>query len=403
MSYVPSGAMNRRSFLQTAPAGLAAVALLQSHLAEAQTQASAGATAPSATQAAALPAAPITPRTVYLASDAPPVAPETMLATLEAALARHPGKEDNYLKGGAVTDLEHAFAAMLGKEDCCMLPTGTLANNLAVRILCGEHKHLIVQADSHLYADESDAPSIMSGLTMQPIAPGKAAPTIDEIRAAVDDAEHRAYPLKVGAISIESPVRRHDGESVPFATMQQICGLAKQKGIGTHWDGARAFMLTGTPGFDIKRTAAQFDTVFVSLYKALRAPFGGMLAGPAPMIAQARDLRHVFGGLIYHGWIAALPALDALDGYEARWVKARAAAEQIVGKLQAGGYEVRRVPNESNILYIKPPQAKMAGLPERLAKADIRARMLNDDVIHFFINETILHQSIDAIAAAFLG
>ncbi len=59
-----------------------------------------------------------------------------------------------------------------------------------------------MQADSHLYADESDAPSIMSGLTMQPIAPSKAAPTIDEIRAAVDDAEHRAYPLKVGAISI---------------------------------------------------------------------------------------------------------------------------------------------------------------------------------------------------------
>src|SRR5206468_5379171 len=60
------------------------------------------------------------------------------------------------------------------------------------------------------------------------------APTIDEIRAAVMDAEHRAYPLKVGAISIESPVRRHDGESVPFTTMQQICGLAKEKGIGTH-------------------------------------------------------------------------------------------------------------------------------------------------------------------------
>ena len=404
MRTIPANAMNRRSFLQTVPAGMAAAALLQAHFADAQTGAKA--TAQSATQpaAGAVPAAPITPRTVFVASDAAPVAPETLLATLEAALARHPGKEDNYLKGGAVTELEHAFATMLGKEDCCMLPTGTLANNLAVRILCGNHKHLIVQQDSHLYADESDAPSIMSGLTMQPIAPGKAAPTIDEIRAAVLDAEHRAYPLKVGAISIESPVRRHDGESVPFATMQQLCGLSKEKGIGTHWDGARAFMLTGTPGFDMKRTAAQFDTVFVSLYKALHAPFGAMLAGPADTIAQARDLRHVFGGLIYHGWVAALPALDALDGFTDRWTRSRAAAEQVFAKLQAaGGYTVRRIPNESNIVYLQPSEARLHGLPARLQAADIRARITKEGSIPFFINDTMLHQGVDAITAAFLG
>ena len=389
--------MNRRSFLQTVPAGIAAAALLQTHFAAAQ--------APAAqTAAAAPPAAPITPRTVFVASDAAPVAPETLLATLEAALARHPGKEDNYLKGGAVTELEQAFATMLGKEDCCMLPTGTLANNLAVRILCGDRRHLIVQQDSHLYADESDGPSIMSGLTMQPIAPGKAAPTIDEIRAAVMDAEHRAYPLKVGAISIESPVRRHDGESVPLATLQQVCGLAKEKGIGTHWDGARAFMLTGTPGFDMKKTASQFDTVFVSLYKALHAPFGAMLAGPKDKIAQARDLRHVFGGLIYHGWVAALPALDALDGFTDRWTRSRAAAEQLFAKLQAaGGYTVRRIPNESNIVYLQAGESRLRGLPERLQAADIRARITRDGSMPFFINDTMLHQGVDAIAAAFLG
>jgi threonine aldolase len=233
---------------------------------------------------------------VYLASDAPPVSPQDYMATLTAALAKHAGKEDNYLKGGAVTELEQKIAAMLGKEDCIFLPTGTLANNLAVRVLCGTHKHLVVQADSHLYADESDAPSILSEITMQPIAPGKAAPTYEEFEAAVTDAEHRAYPLKVGAISIESPVRRHNGESVPIATVEKVCALAKSKGIATHWDGARAFMLMGTPGYSIKATASHYDTAFVSLYKALHAPFGGMLAGPKELIGQARDLRHVCGG-----------------------------------------------------------------------------------------------------------
>lgn len=391
-------AMNRRSFLlSAAPAALTAAALAQAELTPAFAQSSLG---PAATPAAT---APITERTVFVASDAAPVSQGSYLATLTRAMAKHDLAADNYLKGGAVTELEGTFATMLGKEDCCFLPTGTLANNLAVRILCGDHKHAIVQADSHLYADESDSASIMSGITLQPIAPGRAAPTIDDFTKAVEDAEHRAYPLKVGAISIESPVRRHDGESVPFATLEKVCALAKSKGIATHWDGARAFMLTGTPGFDIKRTASQFDSVFVSLYKALHAPFGAMLAGPKPMIAQARDLRHVYGGLIYHGWVAALPALEALNGFNERFTQARAAAEQVFTKLQAGGYSVDRVPNESNIVFVKPPSAQMAALPARLAKADVRARIGKDGSIPFFINDTLLHQSVDAIAAAFLG
>lgn len=390
MSY----AMNRRKFLLgAAPAGLTAAALANRALA----QAAKGAAVPVAA------AAPATERTVFLAGDAAPVTPLQGLATLTAALSRNPTAADNYLKGGAVTELEQTFAAMLGKEDCVYLPTGTLANNLAVRILCGEHKHVIVQADSHLYADESDSASIMSGLTMDAIAAGKAAPTCDEFAAAIDFAEHRAYPIKVGAISIESPVRRHNGESVPYATIEKVCELAKSKGIGTHWDGARALMLTGTPGFDLKRTAAPFDTVFVSLYKALHAPFGAVLAGPKPMIAQARDLRHVYGGLIYHGWSSAVPALEALPGFAGRFTQARVAAEALLAKLQAGGYTVTRVPNESNIVLLQVPAAHAAGLQDRLAAADIRARVGKDATMQFFINETILHRSTAELASAFLA
>ena len=386
--------LNRRSFLLGAApaAAFTAATLTATTLTEGHLVAQAPAPAP-----------PITSRTVYLASDAPPVSPEDHLAVLMAALAKHAGKEDNYLKGGAVSELEEKVAAMLGKEDCTFLPTGTLANNLAVRVLAGTHKHMITQADSHLYADESDAPAILSGLTTQPIAPGKAAPSYDEVAAAILDAEHRAYPLKVGVLSIESPVRRHNGESVPIATVEKICALAKSKGIGTHWDGARAFMLLGTPGYDIKATASHYDTVFVSLYKALHAPFGAMLAGPKEKIDQVRDLRHVCGGLIYHGWVAALPALNALDGLEERWRKSRAAGEVVLGKLKAGGYTTTRVPNESNIVLVTAPAAKVAGLPGRLLKADIRARIAPDGTMPFFINETILRQSTDTIAAAFLA
>ncbi len=402
--------VNRRSFLLgTAPSAAAALAMAQAALPTLLAQQYQPAPPPSEKgsrpPAAASPVAamPITARTVFLAGDAAPVSQADYLRVLTEAVQKHDLKADNYLAGGAVTELEQKFAGMLGKEDCCFLPTGTLANNLAVRILCGEHRHVIVQTDSHLYADESDAPSIMSGLTMQPIAAGKAAPTLEEFSAAIDDAEHRAYPIKVGAISIESPVRRHDGESVPFATLEKVCALAKSKGIGMHWDGARAFMLTGTPGFDLKRTAAQFDTVYCSLYKALRAPFGAVLAGPMPMVAQARELRHVFGGLIYHGWVAALPALEALNGFNDRFTRARAAANEVLAQLQQGGYTVQRIPNESNIAYVTPTPQQAAGLKQRLASADVLARIGKDGRVPFFLNDTLLHQSPAAIAAAFLG
>jgi threonine aldolase len=381
--------LNRRSFLLGAApaAALTATALAHGDL---------FAQAP-------VPTPPITGKTVYLASDAPPVSPQDYLATLTAAMAKHPGKEDNYLKGGAVTELEQKMAAMLGKEDCVFLPTGTLANNLAVRVLCGTRKHMITQADSHLYADESDAPSILSGITTQPLVPGKAAPTVEDVAAAIADAEHRAYPLKVGAISIESPVRRHRGESVPIESVEKICALAKSKGIGTHWDGARAFMLMGTPGYSIKETASHYDMVFVSTYKALHAPFGALLAGPKDKIDEVRDLRHVCGGLIYHGWVAALPALAALDGLEERWIKARAAAEQVFVKLQAAGYTLQRVPHESNIVLLKPPASiTPEALTARLAKKDIITHPLDQGAL-FVINETILRQPVDTITAAFLG
>ena len=119
---------------------------------------------------------------------------------------------------------------MFGKEDCVFLLIGTLANTLAVRILCGNHKHLITQADSHPYADESDGPSILSGITMQPVSPGKGAPSFEEIEAAVHDMQHRAYPLKVGVISLESPVRRHNRQSIPFGTVEK----------SALWQGAKA-------------------------------------------------------------------------------------------------------------------------------------------------------------------
>lgn len=360
--------------------------------------------APSIALAQAPPPAfpPVDARSVWLLGDsAPPDAVKT--AARLAELVQKGKPRDSYIAGGAVTELEQRFAAMLSKEDCAFLPTGTLANHVAVRILAGEATRVVVQHESHLYRDESDATQLLSGLNLIDLAPGRAGPSLDEIKAAVDEAENGPYPLKVGAISLESPVRRAKGEMLDPAALQAIATYAKGKAIRLHLDGAR--LLLAPPGYDIAGTAALFDTVYVSLYKYLDAPFGAVLAGGKADIAKARALRHQFGGTIYQAWPCAVLALAALDDFQARHKAAFAAADQVFAALEkAGAAKAKPAPNASNIrqLVLKPKIAE--GVFDRMREAGVRvARPGSDGTIDFWINDTINRRPVDEYVKLFLG
>jgi threonine aldolase len=382
--------LNRRHFLTAAPAA-AGLGLLHPSSLFAQTS------VPTASPA-------ITERTVALVGDAVPITPLGRTQQLARLLEKTPNVTDVYLANGAVHELEATIAAMLGKEDAAFLPTGTLANNLAIRLLSGENHHVLVQEQSHLYLDESDSAEVLSGLNLVPLAPGKAAPTYDEVLTAIDTAEKGRFAVKVGAISLESPVRRQDGASIPFAELERIATLARERNIAMHWDGARSFLLSGTPDFDLRRTAALFDTVYVSLYKYLGAPYGAVLCGKKDLVARARDLRHVYGGMIYQGWQAAVPALDALPGFTDRFLQARAHFETLVTGLQsAGGFTVTRVPNGSNITHVQVSPDRLQGLQARLDAADIRARIAPGGAMPLSINESILRRSPQELLHAFLS
>lgn len=344
----------------------------------------------------------LTERSVVLMGDAVPLPAVDRARDLLQLVERMPDANDAYLAGGAVEQLETRFAALLGKPDAAFLPTGTLANNLAVRVLCGENRHALVQHDSHLYLDESNAASTLNNLHLVPLAEGRAAPTLDEVRDAIDEAEHGPYPLSVGAISLESPVRRANGAMVPFDVARAISELARSKHIGMHLDGARLLLASGLPGFDLKAYSALFDTVYVSLYKYLGAPFGAILAGDKETIAKVRDLRHVFGSTLYQGWQAALPALAALDGFEARFAAARRVSEQLfAGLAAAGGYALRPVEHGSNIAFLEVSPERAAGLGERLRNADIHMRGPKEGRVQVDINETLLRRDVNALIEAF--
>ncbi|MBA15056.1 MAG: amino acid lyase [Sphingomonas sp.] len=345
---------------------------------------------------------PVDENSVWLVGDsAPPDARAT--ATRLAELVEARGEVlDSYLHEGAVTQLETAFATMLGKEDCAFFPTGTMANQVAIRVLAGDHPRAIVQQDSHVYRDESDAAQRMSSINLVPLAPGKATPTLDEFAAAFDQAENGPYPLRIGAVSIESPVRRARGEMVPIDMMRQIAALSREHGARLHLDGAR--ILLAPPAFDLPAYSGLFDTVYVSLYKYLGAPFGAVLAGDRATIEQAREWRHLFGGLIYQGWGSALLALDALDTFPAQIADAHRAAQSLFGMLEASG-KVRVAPNPdaSNIYRLEADPALGEAAFERGRVAGVRIGRFEDGNIAFFVNTTLLRRPVEEYARIILG
>lgn len=345
---------------------------------------------------------PVDARSVWLVGDSAPPDPVRTAARL-AELVQKGKPRDGYLSGGAVGELETRFATLLGKEDCAFLPTGTLANHVAVRILAGDATRVIVQHESHLYRDESDATQLLSGLNLVNLAPGRAGGSLDEIKAAVDEAENGPYPLRIGAISLESPVRRARGELLEVSALRDIAAYAKGKGVRLHLDGAR--LLLAPPSYDVAGAAALFDTVYVSLYKYLDAPFGAVLAGSKADIAKARALRHQFGGTIYQGWESAVLALAALDDFQARQKAAFATADQVFSALdKAGAARLKPAPNASNIrqLALRPKVAE--GLFDRMRVAGVRLpRPDKDGVVDFWINDTINRRPAEEYVKLFLG
>jgi threonine aldolase len=121
-------------------------------------------------------------------------------------------------------------------------------------------------------------------------------------------------------------------------------------------------------------------------------------------MAKARELRHIFGGTIYHGWQAALPALDALDGAEERHARVRAAGERLMAALErTPGFKVSRIENGSNLAVLEISPERQAGLEARLQKANVRLGKLNEGKAQLGFNESILRRDTDYLLKALAG
>jgi threonine aldolase len=243
-----------------------------------------------------MPMAPL----VQFRSDGLSLSPAEYAAVLAKVAEQRGIAQDEYSLGGVVAELESRMAALLGKEAAVFMPSGTLANHLALRLLARNGRRVLVQQESHLYNDEGDCAQQLSGLTLVPLAAGRAGFTFAEAKTAIASPADARVAIPIGAISIETPVRRCNGETFDFGDMRRIAEYARDRGIGLHLDGARLLIESAYSGIAPAEYAGMFDTVYVSLYKYLNAAAGAILAGPHDLLDGLYHQRRMFGGGLPH-------------------------------------------------------------------------------------------------------
>ena len=329
-------------------------------------------------------------RTIRLSGDGLGMSPAQYTGLLNRLVEEKGFTPDSYSLGGVVETLEEQFARLLGKERAIFMPTGTLANHMAVRALAGGSSRVIVQEDSHFYQDEGDCAQTLSALTLMPLAPGQATFTAGDVQRVIDQTKSGRVVSRVSVISIESPVRRKQGERFDSAELEKIIELARRERIRLHLDGARLFLQAGYTGENVADYARPFDTVYVSLYKYFNAASGAILAGPRDLLDGMYHGRRMFGGGLNHVWPFALVALHYLDGFADRYRRAVRTSEDWIRALgRHAAFTVDRVPAGTNLFRLRVRGTDAAAFRERLASRRVMLAAPQDGAFLIGVNETM--------------
>ncbi|RLD65346.1 MAG: hypothetical protein DRI95_08945 [Bacteroidetes bacterium] len=329
--------------------------------------------------------------------------PEEYAALLSKLLTKNKLVVDSYSRGGVVEDLEKKFADILGKESAVFMPTGTLANHIAIRKLADNRKKVIVQAESHIYNDSGDCAQNLSGLNLIPLAEGKTTFTLAEVKNAINRTDNGRVKTDIGAIMIESPVRRTDNEMFDYDEMKKISVLAIQNNIKMHLDGARLFNAVAHSKISAKEYAKLFDTVYISMYKNFNAASGAILAGTKEFCKDLYHIRRMFGGGMPQVWPFALVALNYADSFLPEYKKAMRQFDnfsRIISKEKQ--FKIEKVTNGTNVfkLYVDTPDIE--SFKNKLAKENIiLSNPSSESVFKLKINTTLNNMPVELLVSKF--
>jgi threonine aldolase len=239
--------------------------------------------------------------------------------------------DDQYGEDPSINALQERVASMLGKAAALWVPTGTMANQIALRILTRPGDDVIVSEESHAVWHEVGAGAHNSGVQSTAIGRGGTF-TVEEFLAARKPAGHFLYPPTT-LVEIENTHNRAGGVVFPQADAAAVCDAARAASVASYLDGARLFNAAVASGRPISELAAPFDLVSVAFSKGLGAPGGSVLAGARDVIDRATRARRSLGGAMRQVGVFGAAALYALDHNVERLAEDHANARRIGARL----------------------------------------------------------------------
>jgi threonine aldolase len=324
-------------------------------------------------------------------------------AAMRAAMASAEVGDDVWGEDPTARALETRAADVLGKEAALFVPSGTMANQIALLLHCRPGDDVIVGRGSHTRLYESGAGAAWAGVQFTEV--GELDGTFDV--AALDEAclpPDRNLP-RTRLVALENTHNRGGGRIWPEAQLATITARARTRGLSLHLDGARIWNAAAATGRPERELAAPFDTVSACFSKGLGAPVGSVIAGPAEAVERARRYRKMLGGGMRQVGMLCAAALHALEHHRARLVDDHANARRLAGGLaHLPGVRIDPTTVETNIVIFELERLPAADLADRVAAAGVRIAAIAPRrlraVTHLDVDAAGIDRALAAIAAA---
>lgn len=271
---------------------------------------------------------------------------------MREAMARAEVGDDVVGEDPTINRLQQRLAEMLGKEAALFVPSGTMSNQIGVRVHCRLGDEIICESSCHIYAYEQGGFAQLSGVSAKPVDGRCGVIDVDQLKELIHP--DNCHYTRTRLVCLENTHNRGGGRVLPYDGVVEICAWAHSHGLATHLDGARLFNAVVASGIDARTWAQHFDTVSVCFSKGLGAPVGSALAGPAELIREAVRVRKVFGGGMRQAGVIAAGALYALENHVQRLAEDHAHAQLLADAIRAiDGLELASETVDTNLVFFR--------------------------------------------------
>jgi threonine aldolase len=303
---------------------------------------------------------------------------------MRRAMASAEVGDDVYGEDPTVNRLEARAAEIFGREAAIFVPTGTMGNQIAIKLHTHPGQEILCEERGHIFNYEMAMLSWFSGCVARPVAAPQGILSWDLLAPKISPASY--YVAQTGLIELENTHNMAGGTVTPVAAMEEICQRAHERNLPVHLDGARVFNAAAFLGKPVAEITRSFDTVMFCLSKGLGAPVGSMLVGTKNLIGRARSIRKALGGGMRQAGILAAAGLIALEHGPSRLHEDHAMARMLAeGVAGIPGIEIDLATVQTNIVIfdVSDTGKSSTEITAALKEQGVLAGTVNPQLIRF--------------------